>query len=186
MKVLFVVNGFYAKGNGLSGSARRTVRKLKAAGIDVKVLSGANQDPNGEQPDFVLKDYVVPIFDKLVKKNGYGFTKTDKNIIAKAVEWADIVHVEEPFAIQMATCKIAEKMGKTITGTYHLHPENLFASIGMAKSHLLNDTTMRIWKKYVFDKCKILQCPTENAKARLVKWKFKSEIKKKIKKIKSI
>ncbi len=52
MKVLFVVNGFYAKGNGLSGSARRTVRKLKEAGIDVRVLSGRNEDPNGPQPDF--------------------------------------------------------------------------------------------------------------------------------------
>ena len=35
MKVLFVVNNFYAKGNGLSGSARRTVRKLKEAGFNV-------------------------------------------------------------------------------------------------------------------------------------------------------
>ena len=37
MKVLFVVNNFYAKGNGLSGSARRTVRKLKEAGFNTIV-----------------------------------------------------------------------------------------------------------------------------------------------------
>ena len=67
MKVLFVVNGFYAKGNGLSGSARRTVRKLLAAGIDVKVLAGRNEDPNGPQPDFVLQDYHMPVFDKLIR-----------------------------------------------------------------------------------------------------------------------
>lgn len=176
MKVLFVVNGFFAKGNGLSGSARRTFKKLKEAGIDVKVLSGANKNPDGPQPEFVLKDYHMPVFDKLIRKQGYGFSKTDKTIIREAVRWADIIHIEEPFAIQMATCKIAEEEGKVLVGTYHLHPENLFASVGLQKSRFFNGTTMRIWKKFVFDKCKIVQCPTEKVKARLIKWKFKSEL----------
>lgn len=176
MKVLLVINGFFQKGNGLSGSARRTFRKLREAGIDVRVLSGDNPNPDGPKPEYVLEDYHMPVFDKLIRKQGYSFSKTDKNIIEEAVSWADVVHVEEPFALQMATCKIAEKMGKAITGTYHLHPENLFASVGLQKSHFFNDTTMRIWKKYVFDKCKILQCPTENVKERLTRWKFKSEL----------
>ena len=176
MKVLFVVNGFFAKGNGLSGSARRTFKKLKEAGIDVKVLSGANKNLDGPQPEFVLKDYHMPVFDKLIRKQGYGFSKTDKKIIREAVRWADIIHIEEPFAIQMATCKIAEEEGKVLVGTYHLHPENLFASVGLQKSRFFNGTTMRIWKKFVFDKCKIVQCPTEKVKARLIKWKFKSEL----------
>lgn len=176
MKVLFIVNLFYAKGNGLSGSARRTVRKLKEAGIDVRVLSGANKNPDGPQPDYVLKDFKVPVFDKLIKKQGYGFTKADKGIIREAVRWADIVHMEEPFGIQVVACKIAKEEGKVITGTYHLHPENCFASIGLQKSHFWNGTTMRIWKRTVFDKCKILQCPTQNVKARLEKWHFKSEL----------
>ena len=176
MKVLFVINGFYAKGNGLSGSARRTVRKLKEAGIDVRVLSGANPKAEGPQPEYVLKDYHMPVFDKLIRKQGYGFSKTDKGIIEEAVKWADVVHIEEPFAIQMATCKIATKLGKPLTGTYHLHPENLFASVGLEKSHFFNDSTMWVWKHFVFDKCKIVQCPTENVKERLEKWKFKADL----------
>ncbi len=176
MKVLFVINGFFQKGNGLSGSARRTFKKLKEAGIDIRVLSCENQDPNGPQPEYRLKDYHVPVFDKLIRTQGYLFTKNDTKVIEEAVAWADIIHMEEPFALQRTTCRIAEKMGKVITGTYHLHPENLFASIGLQKSHLFNDSTMRLWKKYVFDKCKILQCPTENVKERLVRWKFKSEL----------
>ncbi len=35
---------------------------------------------------------------------------------------------------------------------------------------------MHFWKKYTFDKCKILQCPTQKVKARLEKWKFKAEL----------
>ncbi len=176
MKVLFVINGFYTKGNGLAGSARRTVKKLIEAGIDVRVLSGANPDPTGPQPEYCLEDFHIPFFDVLIQKQGYSFSKTDKLIMEAAIAWADIVHMEEPFTLQMEACKIANRLNKPITGTYHLHPENLFASVGLQKSRLFNDTTMRLWKKWVFDKCLILQCPTENVKERLMRWKFKSEL----------
>ena len=176
MKVLFVVNNFYAKGNGLSGSARRTVKKLIENGVEVKTLSGLNPDPNGPEPDFVLPDYHVPVFDKLVRKQGYSFSKSEEDIITKAVEWADIIHIEEPFAIQMATCRIAKKLGKPLVGTYHLHPENLFASIGLQKSKVFNQTTMKVWKHFVFDKCDIVQCPTENVRQRLERHHFKAEL----------
>ena len=32
MKILFVVNSYFSKGNGLDESARRTVQALRAAG----------------------------------------------------------------------------------------------------------------------------------------------------------
>ena len=176
MKVLFVVNNFYAKGNGLSGSARRTVRKLKEAGLDVRVLSGANPDPTGPEPEFQLQDYRIPFFDKLVRKQGYSFSKTETDIITEAIQWADVVHIEEPFAIQMAACKIAKKLGKPLVGTYHLHPENLFASVGLEKSRVFNGFTMRMWQHMVFDKCEIVQCPTENVRERLERHHFKAEL----------
>ena len=65
MKVLFVINNYYAKGNGLSASARRTVEKLKEYGIDVKVLSGFNTESE-VQPDFVLKHFNIPVFNDLL------------------------------------------------------------------------------------------------------------------------
>ena len=43
MKILYVVNNFYVKGNGLSASAQRTVKYLREAGLDIKVLSGAEE-----------------------------------------------------------------------------------------------------------------------------------------------
>lgn len=175
MKVLFVINNYYAKGNGLSASARRTVEKLKEYGIDVKVLSGFNTESE-VQPDFVLKHFNIPVFNGLVKKQGYQFAKSDKEIIKQAVLWADVVHLEEPFILQIETAVIAKKYNTPCTGTYHLHPENLFASVGLGDSHIFNDTLMTIWRNELFNKCKIIQCPTENVKERLEKWKFKSEL----------
>ena len=39
----------------------------------MKYFSGANEDPNGPQPEYVLKDFHVPLFDNLVKRQGYSF-----------------------------------------------------------------------------------------------------------------
>ena len=176
MKILFVLNNFYTKGNGLVASAQRTVKKLIEAGEEVKVLSAPNKDIDGPQPDFMLEDYHLPIVDGLVTKQGYSFSNTDREIITKAVEWADVVHLDEPFAVQMVAAKIAKKMNKPITGTYHLHPENIFASIGLGRDILINYLTFTLWKKTVFDRCDIVQCPTQNVYERLKRHHVKADL----------
>jgi len=176
MKVLFVVNGFYAKGNGLSASARRTVDQLRELGVEIRVLSLANDDPDGPQPDYPLPPVSIPIFEKLIERQGYRFAHSDKKVIKEALQWADLLHIEEPFWLQVVVCRMAKKMGVPCVGTYHLHPENLFSSIHMRKSHYLNCSTMLFWRRTVFNKCLILQCPTQNVKERLEKWNFKPEL----------
>lgn len=176
MKVLFVINNLYAKGNGLSASARRTINKLKEANIEVEALSGKNPENNGIEPKFKLEHLYFPIFDRIIKKQGYVFAKSDIKVIEEAVKWADVIHLEEPFFLQNKVVKIAIKYHKPLTATYHLHPENLFSSIHLEDSHILNDPTMYFWKKMVFDHCKIVQCPTINVLERLKKWNYKAEL----------
>ena len=93
MKILYVVNNFHVKGNGLSASAQRTVKYLKEAGLDVKVLSGADEGSD-VLPEFVLPNWKVPVFDNLVRKQGYTFADIDRKVIQNAIDWADIVHLE--------------------------------------------------------------------------------------------
>ena len=175
MKILYVVNNFYVKGNGLSASAQRTVKYLREAGLDVKVLSGA-EETSDILPDFVLPNWKVPIFDQLVRKQGYTFADIDRKVIQEAIDWADIIHIEEPFLLQMEVVKMAQKSHKRLTATYHLHPENLYSSIYMRKNPFLSGPTMKLWRDSVFNKCLVIQSPTQNAKDRLVKWHFKPEI----------
>ena len=151
MKILFVVNNFYASGNGLSASARRTVKYLREAGEEVRVLSGRNHEAETPQPDYVLADFHVPVFDGLVQSHGYKFARTDISLIKEAVEWADVVHLEEPFIIQMATARIAKFCKVPCTATYHLHPENLFCSINLGDWKFLNYNMLRAWRDFVFD-----------------------------------
>ncbi len=176
MNVLFVINNLYLKGNGLCSSARRTIKKLREAGVNVKVLSAGYNPKYKDNPDFNLGDYVLPIFGPICKKQGYSFAKVDKKVIEKAVKWADVVHLDEPFAIQMATAKIAKKYHKPCTGSYHLHPENLFCSVHLGNAKVFNQTTMRFFRDHVYNHCLIVQCPTQSVKERLERYRFKADL----------
>lgn len=176
MKVLFVINSIYTKGNGLATSARRTVRYLKEAGVDVRVLSAKNPDPNGEQPDFPLKEYTLPLIGFLVRKQGFAFAEINRDVIHEAVAWADVIHLEEPFDLEIAVAKEAIEQGVPMTATYHLHPENLFATAHLQNDPYFNRMTMRFWRNHVYNLCEIVQCPTENVRQRLAKWHYKAEL----------
>lgn len=177
MKILFVINSFYTTGNGLATSARRTVQKLKEAGEDVRVLSRNNPDSNGPQPEYPLPGFDLPwIFGRLVREEGYAFSSPDQRVIKEAVQWADVIHLEEPFPLQAYVCHIADQFHVPCTCTYHIHPENLFASVGLEHSFICNDEMMKIWKKTVFDHCVIMQAPSENAAGRLKAYHVKPEV----------
>ena len=176
LKILFVLNNYFVTGNGLGASARRTIKELRNAGHDVRVLSGNNSDPNGPQPDFCIPQTRIWIFDFLAKAQGYCFARHDKKVIEDAVNWADVIHLEEPFYLQMYTARVARRLGKPCTATYHLHPENILAALGMHRCTRIGDLFVRFWRNTVFNLCTDVQCPTQNVHDRLVRLHFKPRL----------
>ena len=176
MKILFVLNNYFATGNGLSASARRTVKALSDAGQEVRVLSSSNPDSAGLQPDYVLKHFHFPLFQPIIDAQGYGFASTDKKVVENAVRWADVVHMEEPFVLQIKAQRIARRLGKPVTGTYHLHPENIFFSLLLDGWKLPNVLLLKAWRDFCFNKWSYVQCPTRNVMERLQKHKFTSRL----------
>ena len=177
MKILFVVNNFYATGNGLSASARRTVEYLEKAGHEVRVISGPNNNPGGVQPFYVLENYTFPFVQYIISAHGYQFAQSNLPLMEEAAKWADVIHLEEPFVIEDRMIKICERLGKPITGTYHLHPENITSSLGPMRFWKgLNRKILRSWRDLTFNHCSYVQCPTENVLDRLRRYHFKSKL----------
>lgn len=160
MKVLFVCNNAYIIGNGLCASARNTVRKLREHGVDARLLSGKNPDPNGPQPDFALDQFKFPFFEPIIRANGFSYAKIQRDVIAKALDWADVVHFEEAFPLESVVRKMALERGKACTATYHLYPHNITANLGMGKNNPLNKWIINWTKSIVYNHCSDIQCPT--------------------------
>lgn len=177
MKILFVINNLYAKGNGLATSARRTLEYLRKTEHEVRVISGPNHNENGPQPDYMLEDYTFPLVNSLVVANGYCYAQSNLPLMEEAARWADIIHLEEPFVIQDRMIKICERLGKPITATYHLHPESITLALGPL-SHWkgLNSLILKAWRDHTYNHCSFIQCPTQNVQDRLRRYHFTSQL----------
>lgn len=160
MKVLFVCNNAYNKGNGLSVAALNTIKRLRDNGIDARLMAVRNPDPNGPQPDFPLEHFIFPIFEPVIAANGFCYAKIDKKRISNAIDWADVVHFEEAMPLEEVAVRIARKKGKACVGTFHLFPHNVTANLGLPKINFVNPLLMKYWNAKVFNHCSDIQCPT--------------------------
>lgn len=176
MKVLFVANNVNVPGNGICSSVNATVDRLRANGIDARILSGISKDPSGRTPDFPLKRLYFPIFQPIIDANGFCYAKRKQKTIRQAVEWADIVHLAEPLFLQADAIRWAEKLGKPVVATFHLYTQNILNEIPLASWKWSNDLLMRMWKRSHFDHCSDVQCPTGAVKDLLEKYGFKSRL----------
>ncbi len=172
MRILLVVNEFHARTNGLSISTQRFYDEFVKLGAEVRVLSGQIYG----ETYYKLKKKSLHPFQGIIEKQGYVFAKVNKQVIREAVAWADIVHLEEPFFIQNETAKLAKRMGKIITGTYHLFPENIVSTIHMGHWRLLNSTLNKWFRAMSYKYCEFIQCPTEKVKERLIHDNFKADM----------
>ena len=176
MKILFVVNNFFCEGNGLDESARRTVKALREAGQEVRVLSGKNlEDPNGPHADYEMENFDFPLVQPMLSSFGYHFAKWKGPQIEEAVRWADVIHMEATFFLHRAAMKWALKLGKPLVGTYHVHPENIiFNTLGFRGGFLTCQLILRHWCRVFYRHYLYIQCPTENVRERLVRHRVKA------------
>ena len=167
MKVLIVCNNVYMRGNGVSSAVTSLRSRLIGEGIDVRLLACENPEEGGMQPDYPLPHFVFPIFEPIIKANGYRYPKLPKRVIREAVGWADVVHLMEGFPLQATTVKMAKELNKPCVGTYHIFTENITANLGLSDGTIINKLVNIWWRLSVYNHCASVQCPTETVKRHL-------------------
>ena len=174
LKLLFVINNLYTRGNGLSASARRTITLLRERGHDVRVLSSGTTEQaqacNFTAPEFPLPARHFPLADAIISAQGYAFAKPKRKVIKQAVAWADVVHLEEPFGLQARTAHVAKRAGKPVLATYHIHPENITATIHLDGLWPLNALLLASWRRRIYALAQVVQCPSDSVRQRLQRW----------------
>ena len=176
MKVLFVCNNAYNPGNGISVSINTALRKLREHGVDARLMAVHNRDEKGPQPEFPLGHFKFPIFEPIIYSSGFAYAKIERDKISEALEWADIVHVQEGLFLQGAVLNEARRVGKTLTATYHVFAQNFNANLGFSKNSPINWPMMYLWRRFVFDPCTDIQCPTPAVRDQLAKEGYKSRL----------
>lgn len=153
----------------MSISTQRFVKEFKKLGCQVRVLAIGDVD-------YSLQEMKIPFFANLIAKQGFHFAFPDKKITLKAVKWADYVHLDTPFPIGWQAQHYAKKLGKTITGTCHIYPQNMTASVPVLNKKWINKLIMQFFKKVSYRNCAIIQCPTAKVKSVLEKYHFPQQL----------
>lgn len=172
MKILIICGEYFNTSNGLSLSTQRFVKEFLRMGEEVRVLSSNH----GGISDYSVPVMHIPLIDDIMEKQNYHFAKPDSKIMEDALSWADIVHIEDPFPLSVQAAKTAYKKGIPITGTYHLYPENMTASVPIFDFSLSNRNIMNVFRWGVYQYCYAIQCPTEKVRDRLEKCGYKSKL----------
>lgn len=119
-------------------------------------------------PDYPLPHLRIPLAAPLIASQGYAFARSDRRQVDRALDWADVVHLEEPFMLQAVVARRARARGVPALATYHIHPENLTASVYLDRCAVLNRAILQVWKRFIFNRCGVLQCPSPSVWHRLV------------------
>lgn len=172
MKILIVCNNVYMRGNGVSSAVTSLRDRLLAQGVEVRLLACENPEKGGRQPDYALRHFVFPLFEPIIRANGYRYPKIEKEKIREAVEWADVVHLMEGFPVEKAALKIANEKGKPCVATYHILTENITANLGLRDNTIVNRLINQWWRGTVYNHCRCVQCPTETVRRHLIENKY--------------
>jgi len=176
MKVLILCNNAFVKGNGLCTAVQSLMTRLRKEGVDARLMAAVNADADGSQPDFPLEHFKFPLFEPIIYANGFRYAKTDRKRIRAAIEWADVVHVQEAFPLEITAINIARKLGRSVVGTFHLFPENVTANLNIGHWTFVSNLILSAWRDWVFNKCSHIHCPTEFVLNHLKTRGFKPEL----------
>lgn len=137
MIITMVCDVLGKENNGTTIAAMNLYRSLKAKGHTVKILC-PDKDKQGQENYFVVPTYNLGIFNNYVKKNGVVIAKKDTQIIKKAIQGSDIIHVMIPFSLARSAIKIAKELNIPVTAGFHAQAENITNHIFLMNSKFVN------------------------------------------------
>jgi glycosyltransferase involved in cell wall biosynthesis len=160
MTVTIVCDVLGEPNNGTTIATLNLINYLKERGHTVYVVCG-DEDKYGLDGYYILPKLNLGWFlNKVVARNGVSLAKVDKRILTEAIGKADVVQIQFPFSIGQTAAKIAVKMHKPITASFHCQAENFTAHIFMVNNALANKITYEVFYHTLYKYCDCVHYPT--------------------------
>jgi len=172
MVIVFVVDNFLSKTDGTHISAHRFREELIKRGHTVRVVSIGVEGPDM----YGLKEHYLPIVTPVAKRSKMKFAKFDKEIVSRALEGADLVHLFFPFQVERKTLALAKKMGIPVCGAFHCQPENITYNVGLKHFGFFAFFLYWFFKVRLYGKIENIHCPSSFIAEELKKHKYRARL----------
>jgi glycosyltransferase involved in cell wall biosynthesis len=167
LKIVYVLDSAGAARAGGLVSGDRVISRLREHHEITSVGVG------GDVPLPVL---TLPLVNDLVKGNSFAFARPDAGELDRAMEGADVVHVQLPFFLGFRALRLARERGIPVVGAHHVQPENILFSLGTRMPHLAGWLNHRgvvrslnwMLVKSFYDRTDVIICPSELARNELL------------------
>lgn len=136
MKVAMICDVMGQPNNGTTLAALNLIRYLRDAGHTVTVVAPGGEASDGYLPVRVW--HAGPLIDRILRMNGVELAVPDKQLLEAVIREADVVHLLIPLPLARAALRIARRLGKPVTASFHCQAENITAHLGMMNAGWLN------------------------------------------------
>lgn len=162
MIVTIIADVLGEENNGTTIACMNLIRYLKSCGDTVRVVC-PDKSREGIEGYYIVKTLNLGfIINKIIEKNNVTIAKPDKNIIRKAVEGSDVVHIMMPFPVGSYAAEIAGELGIPVTAGFHCQAENFSSHILMfMNSKLFNKLVYKHFYKKLYQYVDAIHYPTQ-------------------------
>ncbi len=175
MKTITIVMDQYGNlNNGTTATAIRFARGLMEKGFKVRVLTCEDYKGDYGEEVYRVNQWKFPIFNPLVESQGMKFAAPDDEIILKAIDGADLVHILLPFKLGCRVRKLCEERNIPHISAFHCQPENITYTCHVGKLGFINNIIYYFFRKF-YNKIDYIHCPSKMIEEQLKKHKYTSE-----------
>lgn len=159
--IITVVSDVLGKeNNGTTIAAMNLIRTMRKKGHTVRVVC-PDEDKRGQEDYYVVGKFNFGPLKGYVRKNGVTIARVEKDVLKKAIDGADVVHVMMPFGLGKAAAIYAHENGIPLTAGFHCQAENITGHIFMKNFRFANFVTYKILYKRLYRYCDIIHYPTQ-------------------------
>lgn len=161
MKITLVCDVFGDVNNGTMMATMNLLDYLRKKGHLVTIVSPDSSTENEDNYYVVDSLNLGKFLNNIVERNGVVLARADEDILVKSMVEADVVHVQIPLFLGCSAVKVARKMGKPITASFHCQAENITAHLGLMNNKSVNNLIYKYFYKNVYRYCDKVHYPTK-------------------------
>ena len=162
MRILLSASDYTNLTNGLARSARDFCQGLRERGHEVKVLSYGEES----SLEYPLPELRISILNAYVHAQNFRIARPDLRAIKAALQWADIVYVEDPLPANAVLVREARRARIPVVGSFHVYPENFLAPFPALNRPSINRALYSLFYSSVYSACDCIHAPTQAVKER--------------------
>jgi len=157
MIITLVTDQFFQNNHGTSVSGQRIYNGLVALGHTVRVLTV----DKGKNTEYALKERNFGKFvNGIIHSQGFQFGKPEREIMKKAIEGSDIVHVYLPFKLEYKAIQLCRELNVPCTAAFHLAPENITSTLYLNRSRIVNGALWHSFYRQTYRYIKHIHTPS--------------------------